>query len=152
MKTSLHCRTFNFQLNSLDSSIICQLPTPELWIQFSAANANNLVSISSQSPSSADSRDSFNYSRYIASGRPQQETPFPRNSSTVIKVCLSRRCREKAVLLLLSACMLRTLRNNSRCLQSHCLATDLYATIFSSALHIWRWPPPSAVLECGMRW
>jgi hypothetical protein len=35
IKSSLHCRTFNSQLNPLDSSLICQLPTPELSIQFS---------------------------------------------------------------------------------------------------------------------
>jgi hypothetical protein len=30
--------------------------------------------------------------RYIASGRPQQKTPFPNNSSVVIEECLSRCC------------------------------------------------------------
>jgi hypothetical protein len=39
IKTSLYCRTFNSQLNSLDSSIICRLPTPELSIHFSAETA-----------------------------------------------------------------------------------------------------------------
>jgi hypothetical protein len=38
--------------------------------------------------------------RYIASGRPQQKTPFPNNSSVFIEVCLLRRCIETAVLLL----------------------------------------------------
>jgi hypothetical protein len=41
---------------------------------------------------------------YIASGRSQQETPFPNNSSIVIEVCLPRRCIETVVLLLLPAC------------------------------------------------
>jgi hypothetical protein len=36
---------------------------------------------------------------------------------------------ENSVLLLLRAWMLRTLPSNGRCLQSHCLATGLYATI-----------------------
>jgi hypothetical protein len=34
-------------------------------------------------------------------------------------------------LLLLCACMLRALPSNSCCLQSHCLAASLYATIYS---------------------
>jgi hypothetical protein len=38
---------------------------------------------------------------------------------------------ENTVLVLSYACMLRTLLNNGRCLQSHCLATDLYATVCS---------------------
>jgi hypothetical protein len=33
------------------------------------------------------------------------------------------------ILLLLRACMLRSLRSNGRCLQSHCLTAGLYATI-----------------------
>jgi hypothetical protein len=40
---------------------------------------------------------------YIASGRTQQKTPFPNNSSIVIEVCLPRHCIEMAVLLLLRA-------------------------------------------------
>jgi hypothetical protein len=31
-------------------------------------------------------------SRYIASGRPQQKTPFPNNYSVVIEICLPHRC------------------------------------------------------------
>jgi hypothetical protein len=38
--------------------------------------------------------------RYIVSGRAQQKTPFPNNSSIVIEVCLPRCCIETAVLLL----------------------------------------------------
>jgi hypothetical protein len=38
---------------------------------------------------------------YIASGRLQQKTPFPNNSSLVIEVCLIRRCIETAILRLL---------------------------------------------------
>jgi hypothetical protein len=41
---------------------------------------------------------------HIASGRPQQKTPFPNNSCIVIEVCLPRRCTQTAVLLLLLAC------------------------------------------------
>jgi hypothetical protein len=40
----------------------------------------------------------------LASGRPQQETLFRKNSSIFIEVCSSRRCTEKAFLLLLHAC------------------------------------------------
>jgi hypothetical protein len=39
------------------------------------------------------------------------------------------RTTEITVLLLLRVCMLRALLSNGRCLQSHCLATGLYATI-----------------------
>jgi hypothetical protein len=39
VKSSLRCRTYNSQLNSLDSSVIWQLPTPKLSIRFSAATA-----------------------------------------------------------------------------------------------------------------
>jgi hypothetical protein len=42
--------------------------------------------------------------RYTASGRPQQKTPFPNNSSTIIEVCLPRRYKEAVVLLLLRSC------------------------------------------------
>jgi hypothetical protein len=42
-------------------------------------------------------------SRYIASGRPPQKTPFPNNSSVVIEVCLPRRCIETEVIRLLLA-------------------------------------------------
>jgi hypothetical protein len=45
INTSFHCQTFNSQLNSLDFSIICQLPTPEFSIQFSAATANSWDSL-----------------------------------------------------------------------------------------------------------
>jgi hypothetical protein len=41
---------------------------------------------------------------YVASGRLQQKTPFPSNSSIVIEVCLARRCIETVVFLLLCAC------------------------------------------------
>jgi hypothetical protein len=36
---------------------------------------------------------------------------------------------ENAVILLLRTCVLRTLSSNGRCLQIHCIATGLYATI-----------------------
>jgi hypothetical protein len=42
--------------------------------------------------------------RYRASGRPQQKTPFPNNSSVATEVCLLRRCIETAFLLLFRAC------------------------------------------------
>jgi hypothetical protein len=48
IQTSLHCRTFSSQPNSLDSSITCQLPTPEISIQFSAATANSRDTLNSQ--------------------------------------------------------------------------------------------------------
>jgi hypothetical protein len=38
--------------------------------------------------------------RYIASGRLQQETPFPNNASIVIEVCLCDRRIETVVILL----------------------------------------------------
>jgi hypothetical protein len=41
----------------------------------------------------------------------------------------------KNVLLLLCPCMLRVLPSNSRCLQSHRLAMDLYTTTFNSILY-----------------
>jgi hypothetical protein len=41
--------------------------------------------------------------RYIDSGRPQQKTPLPNNSS-VIEVCLPCPCREMEILLLFHAC------------------------------------------------
>jgi hypothetical protein len=41
IKSSFRCRKCNTQLTSFDSSVICQLPTPELSIQFSAATANS---------------------------------------------------------------------------------------------------------------
>jgi hypothetical protein len=44
------------QLNSPDSSISCQLPTPELSIQFSAAAASYLVAITSQLTSTSYSQ------------------------------------------------------------------------------------------------
>jgi hypothetical protein len=44
---------------------------------------------------------------------------------------ISARITENIVLLLLRACMLRTLPSNGRCLQSHSLATGLYATLLS---------------------
>jgi hypothetical protein len=66
VKSSLHSQTFNSQLNPFYSSIICQLPTPELSIQFSAASANYLVVISSQSSSTADFLESESES-YIMS-------------------------------------------------------------------------------------
>jgi hypothetical protein len=50
------------------------------------------------------------------------------------------------VVLLLRACMLRALPSNGRCLQSHCLATDLYATVlYKFSLTLWHmraasWP------------
>jgi hypothetical protein len=46
----------------------------------------------------------LNYPRYIASRRPQQKTPFPKNFPIVIEACLPRRCIEMVVLLLLGAC------------------------------------------------
>jgi hypothetical protein len=49
--------------------------------------------------------------------------------------------RENTVLLLLLPYMLRALPSNGSCLQSHCLATGLYATILSSHLCL--------VLPCG---
>jgi hypothetical protein len=42
--------------------------------------------------------------RYIASGRPQQKSQFPNNSSIFIGVCLPCRSIETVVLLLLRAC------------------------------------------------
>jgi hypothetical protein len=50
-------------------------------------------------------------SRYIASGRPQQKTPFPNYSPTVIEVCLSHRC-------IISA---------GTCLPSRCVAMNVYS-------------------------
>jgi hypothetical protein len=162
------CKVFSShpdcQPKSLDSSTICQLPTPELSIQFSAATANYFIAISSQSsltaisvlslraeqsiaeaycrqpagtlsPGTGPRWDPWPYicsisrpllcfvfpfvdppywrrrgwsaawdTRYIASGRPPQKTPFPNNSSIVIKVCLLRCCTETVVLLLLRPC------------------------------------------------
>jgi hypothetical protein len=43
-------------------------------------------------------------SRYIATGRIQQKTPFPNISSIAIEVRLSRHCTEMAILILLHAC------------------------------------------------
>jgi hypothetical protein len=63
---------------------------------------NSFLAISSHSFSTADSRDSLSSSRCMASGRPQQKTPFPNNSSIVIEACLPRRCIETTVLLLLA--------------------------------------------------
>jgi hypothetical protein len=42
---------------------------------------------------------------------------------------LIRKGLHNSVVLLLHACMLRALHSNDRCLQSHCLATGLYAVI-----------------------
>jgi hypothetical protein len=48
-----------------------------------------------------------------------------------------------AVVLLLLACMLRTLPSNGRCLQSHLIATGLYATLLLLLLLLWRlWASP----------
>jgi hypothetical protein len=42
-------------------------------------------------------------SRYIASGRPQQKTPFPNNSPIVTELIFSCRCIDTAVIRLLIA-------------------------------------------------
>jgi hypothetical protein len=42
--------------------------------------------------------------RFIASGRPQQKTLFPNNSSDITEI-LPRRCMETAVLILLLPCL-----------------------------------------------
>jgi hypothetical protein len=55
-------------------------------------------------PLSVQAQYSRSYINMIASGRPEQKTPFPNNSSVVIDVCLSRRCIETAVILLLCVC------------------------------------------------
>jgi hypothetical protein len=122
IKTSLHCRTFNSQLNSLDSSIICQLPTPELSIQLPAATANYLVAISSQSSSTVDSRDSLNYISAGLGSTPKENTasqhflycyrgvftpPLHRNGSSSIVACV-----------FISA---------GTCLPSRCLAMNVYS-------------------------
>jgi hypothetical protein len=50
----------------------------------------------------------------------------------VVETCLPHR----KTILLLRACMLWTLPSNGRCLQSHCLATDLYATVYNTRYNI----------------
>jgi hypothetical protein len=64
-KTSLHCRIFSSQQNSLDSSIICQLPTPEPSTQFSAATAS-----SSHLSSQSSTLDCQNQSYFTTGGLP----------------------------------------------------------------------------------
>jgi hypothetical protein len=59
--------------------------------------------LTSQSSSTAASRDSLSSSRYIASGRHQRKTPFPNNSSVVTEVCLPHRCIETVFLRFLLA-------------------------------------------------
>jgi hypothetical protein len=91
IKMSLHCRTFNSQLNSLDSTIICELLTPETpSIPFSAATVNYLVAISSQLSSQSSTLGwlltwgtpeiqlilAAWYPRYIASGRTHRKRRF----------------------------------------------------------------------------
>jgi hypothetical protein len=77
---------------------------------------------SSQSSSTVILRDSINSitgALGSASGRIQQKTPFPNNSSIVIEVCLPRRCIETVDLLLLRAYsfpLTESLSNNERLL------------------------------------
>jgi hypothetical protein len=61
-------------------------------------------------------------SRYIASGRPQQKTPLPKNFSMVIYVCLPRRCIETAVLILL-----RVFISAGTCIPNRCLGMNVYS-------------------------
>jgi hypothetical protein len=68
--TSLHCRTSNCQLNSFASSIICQLPDPELLIQFSAAAATSShLSSHSSALDCQYSTDSFNVTTLLGPNR-----------------------------------------------------------------------------------
>jgi hypothetical protein len=83
----------------------------DLRLPFSSPPTTHRVTVEVFDPASTrvlcPTRDSQNYSHYIASGRTQQKTRFPNNSSIVIEVCLPRRCIETAVLLPLPACSFR---------------------------------------------
>jgi hypothetical protein len=80
--------------------------------------------------------------RYVASGRTHQKTPFVyrcahvRVSWNVFTEPLLRNRLHNHVVLLLRACMLQVLPSNGRCLQSHRLATGLYATIYLQAQQV----------------
>jgi hypothetical protein len=54
-------KVFSSLLDFQLSTELTGMPTPELWVQFCAATANYLAAISSQSSSTADSRDFLNY-------------------------------------------------------------------------------------------
>jgi hypothetical protein len=77
-----------FSLNSADT----QLPFLLNHLRLPSQEAPSILILPALDP------------RYIASGRPQQKTTFPNNSSVVIEVRLLHRCIETVVLLLLSSC------------------------------------------------
>jgi hypothetical protein len=57
--------------------------SPRHWVPFSSPPTTHKVTVEVFDPTSSAARD-----RYIASGRPQQKTPFPNNSSVVIERCV----------------------------------------------------------------
>jgi hypothetical protein len=126
--SSRYNQTLNSQLNSLDSSIISA--NYQLWNSQSSSLLQLptiLITISSQSSSTANSRDCPQFCiscaldpHYIASGRPQQKTPFPNDSSVVIEMYTLPFHRNGS-----SSIVVCVFISEGTCLPSWCLAMNI---------------------------
>jgi hypothetical protein len=101
--------------------------TPRYWVLFSSPPTTRRAMMEEFKPTSCFQDNS--------SARTMQKTQLLYCCRGMFTTLLhSNSCGadhiENTVLLLLHACMLQALPSNSHYLQSHCLATGLYATIF----------------------
>jgi hypothetical protein len=115
--------------------------TPRHWVPFSSPPMTRKAVMEVFEPTSTRLNSSVSCLQDNSSARTTQKTQPLYCCRGVFTAPLhsNGRCAdriENTVLLLLHACMLRALASNGRCLQSHCLATDLYATIYCLHLHV----------------
>jgi hypothetical protein len=108
--------------------------TPRHWVPFSSPRTTRRATVEVFDPVST--RENCQFSTefvFLPTLQGLNISIFSNNTLIVVDVFtdpLLRNVLNNPVVLLLLACILRALHSNSRCLEKHCLATGLYATIW----------------------